>query len=110
DLIRATDRALAASVAFAHAHPDVVWPTVRRHAQEMEDAVMRQHIDLYVNDFTADYGPDGEAAIRYLLETAERLGIIPPGGAPPLGRPARARGGGGAVPPPGGAGRHYAGR
>jgi 1,4-dihydroxy-6-naphthoate synthase len=77
DLIQRLDRALAASVAFAHAHPDAIWPAVRHHAQEMEDAVMRQHIDLYVNRFTTDYGPEGEAAIAYLLATAERLGVVP---------------------------------
>ena len=77
DLIRRTERALTASVDHAHAHPEHVWPTIRRHAQEMEDDVMRQHIALYVNDFTRDYGVEGEAAIRYLLDTAERLGIIP---------------------------------
>jgi len=75
--IQAVDRALAASVDYAHAHPDAVWPAVRRHAQEMEDDVMRQHIALYVNDFTRGYGAEGEAAIRHLLDTAERRGIIP---------------------------------
>jgi 1,4-dihydroxy-6-naphthoate synthase len=64
-------------VAFSFAHTDLVWPTVRRHAQEMDDAVMRQHIDLYVNEFTRDYGVTGEAAIRHLLATAESLSIIP---------------------------------
>jgi 1,4-dihydroxy-6-naphthoate synthase len=76
-LIDRTERALAASVDFAFAHTDAVWPAVRRHAQEMEDEVMRQHIDLYVNTFTRDYGQEGEAAIRHLLATAERLGIVP---------------------------------
>jgi 1,4-dihydroxy-6-naphthoate synthase len=77
ELIRRTERALADSVEFAHANSDVIWPTIRRHAQEMEDAVMRQHIDLYVNAFTRDYGVEGEAAIRHLLQTAEALRIIP---------------------------------
>jgi 1,4-dihydroxy-6-naphthoate synthase len=76
-LIARTERALAESVDFAHAHTDLIWPTVRRHAQEMEDEVMRQHIDLYVNAFTRDYGTEGEAAIRHLLRTAEELGIVP---------------------------------
>ena len=76
-LIRRTEQALTASVDYAFAHPDSVWPTIRRHAQEMEDEVMRQHIALYVNDFTRDYGVEGEAAIHYLLETAESLGIVP---------------------------------
>ena len=71
------DVALAASVEYAHAHPKDVWPTVRRYAQEMEDEVMRQHIELYVNPFTYDYGVEGEAAIHYLMDTAQQLGIIP---------------------------------
>jgi len=77
DLIRRTERALSESVDYAFAHTDVVWPTVRLHAQEMEDDVMRQHIDLYVNEFTRDYGAEGAAAIDHLLATAERLGIVP---------------------------------
>lgn len=82
ELIRRTEKALAESVDFAFAHTDVVWPTVRRHAQEMDDDVMRQHIALYVNEFTRDYGIEGQAAIAHLLETAERLGIIPRSGRP----------------------------
>ena len=77
DLIRRTERALVESVDFAHDHTGVVWPTVRRHAQEMEDDVMRQHIALYVNDFTRDYGVEGQAAIAHLLSTAESLGLVP---------------------------------
>ena len=82
DLIGRTERALARSVDFAFAHPDVVWPTVRRHAQEMDDAVMRQHIDLYVNGFTRDYGDEGQAAIAHLLDTAQRLDLVPPSSKP----------------------------
>ncbi len=82
DLVRRTERALRESVDFAFAHTDLVWPTVRRHAQEMEDDVMRQHIALYVNEFTRDYGAEGTAAIEYLLGTAERLGIVPPAKTP----------------------------
>jgi len=77
DLIRRTERALAQSVDFAFAHTDLVWPTVRRHAQEMDDDVMRRHIARYVNDFTRNYGSEGEAAIAHLLATAERLGLVP---------------------------------
>ncbi len=82
DLIRRTERTLASSVAFACAHPDVVWPTVRRHAQEMDDDVMRQHIGLYVNEFTRDYGEEGTAAIEYLLARAARRGLMPTSRAP----------------------------
>lgn len=77
--IRQVDAALRASLDYAHAHPAAVWPAVRRHAQEMDDDVMRRHIALYVNDFTRDYGPEGEAAIHHLLTAAEHLGIVPHG-------------------------------
>jgi 1,4-dihydroxy-6-naphthoate synthase len=82
ELIRRTEQALAQSVDFAFAHTDLVWPTVRRHAQEMEDDVMRQHIALYVNEFSRNYGTEGEAAIAHLLTTAEHLGIVPPSDRP----------------------------
>jgi 1,4-dihydroxy-6-naphthoate synthase len=75
--ILAAEDALARSVRFAHQYPDLVWPTVRRHAQEMDDDVMRRHIELYVNAFTYQYGGAGEAAIAHLLTTAESLGIVP---------------------------------
>jgi 1,4-dihydroxy-6-naphthoate synthase len=61
----------------------------------MEDAVMRQHIDLYVNHFTTDYGPEGEAAIAYLLATAERHGVVPHSERPLFLGPAAASAAGG---------------
>ena len=78
EIAERVDRALAASVRYAYDHRARVWPTIRRHAQEMDDEVMRKHIELYVNGYTEDYGPDGEAAIRYLYGRAEELGVIPP--------------------------------
>jgi 1,4-dihydroxy-6-naphthoate synthase len=53
----------------------------------MEDDVMRQHIALYVNDFTRNYGTEGEAAILHLLATAERLGIVPQSNRPLFSEP-----------------------
>ena len=41
---------------------------VRQHAQEMQEPVMRSHIDLYVNDFSADMGEKGKAAIRHMVQ------------------------------------------
>lgn len=82
ETIRRVDRALKASVAYAYAHPDEVKPYIRAHAQEMDEAVMQQHIDLYVNEYSVDYGPDGEAAITDLLARAEAEGIVPGSDAP----------------------------
>jgi 1,4-dihydroxy-6-naphthoate synthase len=41
---------------------------VKLHAQEMSEHVMRQHIDLYVNDFSIVLGNDGRQAVEKLLE------------------------------------------
>ena len=39
---------------------------VKCHSQEMSEQVMRQHIDLYVNDFSVDMGTQGANAINAL--------------------------------------------
>ncbi len=41
-------------------------PFIRCHAQEMDESVMRQHIDLYVNNFSLNLGPAGRKAIETL--------------------------------------------
>jgi 1,4-dihydroxy-6-naphthoate synthase len=46
---------------------------VRAHAQEMDEQVMRQHIDLYVNNYSLSLGEDGKKAIGILLEAYERI-------------------------------------
>jgi 1,4-dihydroxy-6-naphthoate synthase len=47
------------------------------HAQEMDPAVADQHIALYVNEFTADLGEEGYAAVRGLLDRAADQGLVP---------------------------------
>ncbi len=71
------ERAMRASVEHAGDDPDAALEYVRAHAQEMDPAVCRAHIELYVNEFTLDYGPEGEEAIRRLLGTAAELGLTP---------------------------------
>lgn len=48
------------------------------NAQEMEPAVVKQHIELYVNEFTLDLGEDGLAAAHALLGRAAAAGSTPP--------------------------------
>ncbi|MDR1989431.1 MAG: 1,4-dihydroxy-6-naphthoate synthase [Acidobacteriaceae bacterium] len=64
------------SVEYAFAHPEASAAFVRAHAQEMDEAVMRQHIALYVNDYSIDLGADGRGAIEMLFERAQRAGVI----------------------------------
>ncbi len=71
------DRSIRSSIGYAYAHPNEVRPYIRRYAQEMDESVMQQHIDLYVNRYSLQYGDDGEAAIHDLYARAEQAGIIP---------------------------------
>ncbi|HEY3501222.1 MAG TPA: 1,4-dihydroxy-6-naphthoate synthase [Actinocatenispora sp.] len=68
---------IRASVRYAWAHPDASADYVLTHAQEMDPAVAQQHIGLYVNDFTADLGDEGYAAIDTLLTRAASAGLVP---------------------------------
>lgn len=74
--IRQVDQALRSSIDYARNHPQEAISYIRQHAQELDDAVIRQHIDLYVNDYSIDLGEDGLAAIHCLLDKAEQVGII----------------------------------
>ncbi|MBW6510048.1 MAG: 1,4-dihydroxy-6-naphthoate synthase [Desulfuromonadales bacterium] len=74
--IRLVDQALRRSIEYARNHPDQATSYIRQHAQELDDSVINQHIDLYVNDYSIDLGEDGLAAIHCLLEKAEQVGII----------------------------------
>ncbi|MBC7887987.1 MAG: 1,4-dihydroxy-6-naphthoate synthase [Ferruginibacter sp.] len=67
DLQQKTDRLIKKSIEYAFTNYPVLNEYTRIHAQEMSDAVMRQHIDLYVNEFSLELGDSGKDAIRNLL-------------------------------------------
>ena len=71
------NRVLRRSVEYAFAHRAASLDYVRAHAQEMSDEVMYKHIDLYVNEFSVDLGPEGRRAVELLFEKAAATGIIP---------------------------------
>lgn len=72
-LSRQIDRLIRASIAFAFAHYPEVTDYVRAHAQEMSEAVMRQHINLYVNDYSLDLGATGQKAVGKLMDVYRYL-------------------------------------
>jgi len=78
ELQQRVNRVLRRSVEYAFAHRDASLPFVRAHAQEMSEEVMYKHIDLYVNEFTVDLGPDGRRAVEALFDRAVASGIIAP--------------------------------
>ncbi len=62
------DRLIRKSVEYSFDHYPELSDYVRLHAQEMNEDVMRKHIDLYVNDFSIDMGATGKKAIQTLLD------------------------------------------
>jgi 1,4-dihydroxy-6-naphthoate synthase len=65
------------SVRRAWDDPEATQEYVLAHAQEMEPTVASQHIALYVNEFTADLGAEGYAAIDTLLRRAANAKLTP---------------------------------
>ncbi len=68
DTALAVDDLIKKSAEYAFSHYPHLSPYVQIHAQEMSAQVMRQHIDLYVNDFSLWLGDDGKKAVLKLLE------------------------------------------
>lgn len=62
----AINRLIRSSLEHAFRNYPLVTDYVKAHAQEMNEEIMRQHIDLYVNDFSLDLGKGGQEAIQTL--------------------------------------------
>lgn len=69
-LQRTIDVLIRQSVEFAFADPESCMAYVKAHAQEMDQAVMKKHIALYVNDFSIDLGKTGKEAVALLFNKA----------------------------------------
>ncbi|WP_405807734.1 1,4-dihydroxy-6-naphthoate synthase [Streptomyces sp. NBC_00210] len=78
ETLRLLAESIRTSVRMAWDDPQASRPYVLEHAQEMDPKVADQHIGLYVNEFTADLGDDGYAAVRGLLTRAAAEGLVPP--------------------------------
>ena len=67
DEVHLLDALIKESVEYAFKNSYEILPEfVKCHSQEMSEHVMRQHIDLYVNDFSINMGADGKKAIAQL--------------------------------------------
>jgi 1,4-dihydroxy-6-naphthoate synthase len=49
---------------------------VRQQARELDDAVLHQHIDMFVTDFSLDLGERGRAAVEALERLAREAEVI----------------------------------
>ncbi len=67
-LVRKIEHLIAESVQFAFNRYPELSDYIITHAQEMDEAVMRNHIELYVNNYSMDLGVAGHAAVNALQE------------------------------------------
>ncbi len=67
------NRVLEKSVRYAFSNPTSGLDFIRQHAFEMSDEVMYKHIQLYVNEFSINFGEAGRKSIAKLFEVAASL-------------------------------------
>jgi 1,4-dihydroxy-6-naphthoate synthase len=77
DTMGKINRIMKRSVEYALNDPKSSLEFVRAHSQELDEQVLKSHIEMYVNDFTVDLGAEGRLAIKTLFEKAQKLNIIP---------------------------------
>jgi len=69
-------RTIRRSIDYARTSPRESAAFIRRHARETEEEIAREHIKLYVNEFSLSLGEEGRQAIRKLFAVAHEKGVI----------------------------------
>jgi 1,4-dihydroxy-6-naphthoate synthase len=67
DIQSAVNQLIRKSIEYAYANPEKIRNYIKQYAQEMDDAVIQQHIDLYVNEYSIDLGIEGKSAVLSLF-------------------------------------------
>ncbi len=62
------DRLIKKSIEFAYSNYPELNDFIRSHAKEMSEDVMRQHIDLYVNNYSLSLGEIGKMAVMKMMD------------------------------------------
>jgi 1,4-dihydroxy-6-naphthoate synthase len=75
EVIAAVQGVIRDSLELALADRDAALPTMRRYAQEFDDRVLVQHVELYVNDWTLDLGDTGRRALDEFSARAAAAGL-----------------------------------
>jgi 1,4-dihydroxy-6-naphthoate synthase len=72
-------RLLAASIAYGLDHRHEALSYATRYARGLEDDPVRsdRFVDMYVNDWTRDYGEAGRRAVQLLLDRGFAAGLLP---------------------------------
>lgn len=75
-LLLTASKLIRDSIEYGLSHREETLPTMRRYAQELNDEVLFQHVDLYVNEWTVDLGDVGRRALQQLSEQTRACGLV----------------------------------
>jgi 1,4-dihydroxy-6-naphthoate synthase len=76
ETIHRAESLIRKSLEYARSNPDASSAYIQEHAREMDAAVIREHIALYVNEFSLNLGEEGEKAVRLLFKMARERGLL----------------------------------
>jgi 1,4-dihydroxy-6-naphthoate synthase len=76
DIAAKVSRSIRRSIGYAWADPSASVDFIKRNAREIDSAVTKEHISLFVNDFSLSLGQDGKAAIERLYSVARERKVI----------------------------------
>jgi len=71
------EKLIRKSIEYAFTGYPLITDYVKQHSQEMSEEVMRQHIELYVNNFSVNLGIEGRNAIEELNKQYRRMNSTP---------------------------------
>jgi 1,4-dihydroxy-6-naphthoate synthase len=72
EVVAKIERLIGQSLIHSFNHYPQISDYTKQHAQEMEEDVMRKHIELYVNNYSMDLGDGGRQAIDTLQQVYEQ--------------------------------------
>jgi 1,4-dihydroxy-6-naphthoate synthase len=74
--MRQISRLLKESIRYALDHRSDALDYALRYARDMDKSLAERFVEMYVNEWTLDYGPRGRQAVRRLLDEAYAAGMI----------------------------------
>ncbi len=73
ELAKQINSLIKKSIQYSFSNYPAIAPFVKEHSQEMSEHVMRQHIDLYVNNYSVELSNDGKKAIKTLMDIYSKI-------------------------------------
>lgn len=76
DVLKTVEQLIKDSLAYSRKQYPLLSDFVKDNAREMEESVMLQHIDLYVNDYSFELGAEGKKAVDKFITVHSSINKI----------------------------------